>query len=94
MTKRNFRAGKFLKSHERKLLNMNTSRCTGCRSCEIACSYHHQKTFGPSDSSIRIFRNDKNGEIEYVLTETCDLCPDKNIPFCVSVCTRRALCIQ
>ncbi|UCE35790.1 MAG: 4Fe-4S binding protein [Deltaproteobacteria bacterium] len=22
-----------------------TEKCTGCRSCEIACSYHHRRVF-------------------------------------------------
>lgn len=28
--------------------------CVGCRTCELACSYYHEKKFNPSKSRIRI----------------------------------------
>ena len=41
--------------------------CTGCRSCELACSYHHQKIFAPSISSIRVKRSEKDGEFGIII---------------------------
>ena len=82
------------KKPEQELLNMKTSRCTGCKSCEIACSYHHSKKFGLSESSIKIFRNNKNGEIEYFFTKSCNLCKNEQIPACVEACYTHALCLK
>jgi len=94
MTRYNLGAEKISQKPEKELLFLDTSRCTGCRACEIACSYHHQKVFAPSISSIRVFRNNKEGEMEYFFTDTCDLCTDEEIPYCVSACTPRALCVK
>ena len=40
---------------------IDEGKCTGCMSCEIACSYHHKKVFAPGISSIEIH---KHGEKE------------------------------
>ncbi len=39
-----------------KSIILDTDTCTGCRACELACSYHHQKIFSPSIASIHIRR--------------------------------------
>jgi carbon-monoxide dehydrogenase iron sulfur subunit len=79
---------------EHELLFLDPMRCTGCRSCEVVCSYHHGKTFAPEMSSIRVFRDNKNGKISYVFKDTCDLCEGSDIPLCVSACAPRALCLK
>lgn len=84
----------FNKKPEQELLDMNTSRCTGCKSCEIACSYHHTKKYSLSNSSIKIFRSNSNGEIEYFFTKSCNLCKNEQIPACVEVCYAHALCLK
>jgi Fe-S-cluster-containing hydrogenase component 2 len=33
--------------------------CTGCRACELACSFHHKKVFKPSIASIEITGKEK-----------------------------------
>ena len=76
---------------EEVLLYMDTSRCTGCRSCELACSYHHKKVFNPALSSIKIFRDSKDGHIEYYFLASCDLCRLEKIPACVAACSPRDL---
>ena len=78
---------------EEVLLYMDTSRCTGCRSCELACSYHHKKVFNPKISSIKILRNSKDAHIEYYFLASCDLCRLEKIPACVASCDIRALCM-
>jgi Fe-S-cluster-containing hydrogenase component 2 len=35
-------------------VSFETEICVGCRTCEIACSYHHKGVFMPSVSSIEI----------------------------------------
>lgn len=31
-----------------------TEKCTGCRSCELACAYHHKGAFSRQISSIEV----------------------------------------
>lgn len=82
------------KQPAQELLDMNIARCTGCRSCEIACSYHHTKKYSPYRSSIKIFRDNGNGNIKYFFTESCNLCKDEQIPACVEMCHTHTLCIK
>ena len=94
MNKKDPKIKKSYERPERELLKMDLSKCTGCRSCEIACSYHHNKNFGLIGSSIKIFRDNKNGEIEYFFKDTCDLCENEKIPLCVVACSSKALCMK
>ena len=66
-------------------------RCTGCRACELACSFHHSGLFQPERSSIKIMRDDSTGRIQITLDATCDLCQDASTPLCVLYCAPRAL---
>jgi len=67
--------------------------CGGCRTCEIACSYHHIGEFAPSISSIKIL-NKVDGVGYHVLFleeddesgRACDGCAVLEIPYCVEVC--------
>jgi Fe-S-cluster-containing dehydrogenase component len=70
---------------------MDTEKCTGCRACELACSYHHQGEFSPSISSVHIKRDDREGRIELCLYKqaegihlACD-CPTGK-EFCLKYC--------
>jgi len=67
--------------------------CGGCRTCELACSFHHMQTFTPSLSSLKVLDKeegpgyrvslvaDKNGE-----RMACDGCKDLDVPACVEYC--------
>jgi len=44
-----------------------TEKCVGCRSCEIACSYHHQKIFSRKKSSIEVGRLEGEGKFWVVV---------------------------
>ena len=69
-----------------------TDQCCGCRSCELACSYHHVGLFKPGVSSIEItdtfkptirvdfYRTSDNGHI------ACDRCEGLAVPLCVQFC--------
>lgn len=72
---------------------MNLDKCTGCRSCEIACSYHFNKVFNPDMSAIKVWRSNETGAIELWLTSSCDLCENEEIPLCVKYCAAEALTI-
>jgi Fe-S-cluster-containing dehydrogenase component len=69
----------------------NAIRCTGCRSCELACSYHHQKVFSPNIASIRIQRRESIGRFtifiypqDYLRHLSCDC--DDGKEFCLNYC--------
>ena len=74
-----------------KELATDADKCTGCRSCEIICSYHHNKVFNRRMSSIEAIRD--GGRFQIVVHKTsvntrfpCDLCMD-----CVKQCAAGAL---
>ena len=67
--------------------------CGGCRTCEIACSFHHIKAFAPSVSSIRILNKGDGVGYRVLFVEeddksarACDGCSGLDIPYCVEVC--------
>ena len=71
----------------------DTKYCTGCRTCEMACSYHHKGIFSPSISSIEIV--DKPKELGFGITFhidpdnshlACDGCQGLGEPLCVKYC--------
>ena len=71
----------------------DTKDCTGCRTCEMACSYHHSRTFRPSVSSIEIISKPKElgfGISFYMDSDNghlaCDGCQGLEEPLCVKYC--------
>jgi len=65
--------------------------CVGCRICELACSFHHNGAFSPDASSIKVSRDNQNGEIGLSIDSTCDLCQGEPQPLCVEYCVYGAL---
>ena len=70
---------------------MNLIKCTGCRSCELACSFHKSKSFNPAQSSIKVLRDKVSGLTSVVLDDQCDLCADEDKPLCIYFCAPDAL---
>ena len=73
-------------------------KCTGCRTCEVACAFHHGKSFGRKNSSIRVRRFERQGRFEISVHEkpedggvACDLCANEKVPYCVKFCPMGAL---
>lgn len=67
--------------------------CGGCRTCEIACSYHHTGEFVPKVSSIKILNKEDGAGYRVLFIEegdergkACDGCADLDVPYCVQVC--------
>lgn len=73
-------------------------KCTGCRACEIACSFHHRRVFARSIASLEVvrsdadwrvsitrYRKDKNGHL------ACDSCAGENEPQCAQYCAFGAI---
>jgi anaerobic carbon-monoxide dehydrogenase iron sulfur subunit len=51
-----------------KLIRIEPSKCVGCKSCELACSFSHSSEFAPSRS--RIFNEVFLEEAKFI-TVTC-----------------------
>ena len=73
-------------------------KCTGCRACEMACSFHHAKVFSRRLSSIKVSRNEKDRKIMIMIkklgeneSKPCDVCYNEKEPLCVKYCTKGAL---
>jgi Fe-S-cluster-containing dehydrogenase component len=67
--------------------------CGGCRTCEMACSFHHRGEFIPSLSSIKVL--DKENEPGFFVlfmkdnegqSIACDGCRKLDIPLCMQYC--------
>ena len=65
--------------------------CRGCRTCELACSFHHKRVFSPKLSSIRISNNYWAGAIHWSVNPSCDFCKDEAKPLCIQYCPYKAL---
>lgn len=61
-------------------LNIDPGKCTGCRQCEMACSYENEGVFNPSKSRIRVFTFD--AEARFV-PYTCTQCAEA---WCMQAC--------
>ena len=65
--------------------------CYGCRTCELACSFHHGRVFSPEISSIKVLRNNQTARIGWSIDSTCDSCEGEVKPMCVEYCAYGAL---
>ena len=63
-----------------KVLVYDVAKCTGCRQCEIICSFRHKSVCGRNDSLIRIVSDDR------ALTNRGLFCHHCKKPVCVQLC--------
>ena len=68
----------------KKLLVINSDKCTGCRLCERVCSVHHEGVSNPARSRIHVIKWEGEG---FYLPMVCQQCED---PVCVAVCPKGA----
>jgi Fe-S-cluster-containing hydrogenase component 2 len=68
-----------------KALIVNLDKCTGCRYCELACSFAHHGEYNPAKSNIQvsIFTEDA-----FYVPMVCTQC---DRPFCGEVCPTGAI---
>lgn len=77
------------------LIAIDSQKCTGCVSCQLACSFHHTGEFGREKSCITINRSNATGEIEVIVSEQCcDMCIGHDQPLCIKFCAPGALYIS
>ncbi len=72
----------------RKIIFSDTDRCTGCRICEVTCSYFKNGKFNPRKSRIRVTRLPRIG---FDKPTVCIQCPNAK---CVAACPEQALVKQ
>ncbi|MBU4228340.1 hypothetical protein KJ830_07530 [bacterium] len=72
----------------------NNNLCYACKPCQLACSFHHTKTFWPYRSSIIVSRNPQNGTIKWRTNTSCDQCNNEKEPLCVKYCIYGALLVE
>lgn len=84
---------KALKRIKGKGMVFDMPSCGGCRTCELACSFHHTGEFAPAASSLVVLDKDDEPGCEVMLmTESagkriaCDGCKDLDIPLCMDYC--------
>lgn len=64
---------------------ISPDKCTGCRTCELVCSFMKNDNFNPKDAAISVLAFD---EVGLQVPMTCLQCDE---PHCVAVCTVNAL---
>lgn len=69
-------------------LIFNDLQCTGCRACELACSFEKTGRFWPARSRVRVVRLEWEG-IDFPLG--CHQCDP---PHCIVACPTRALSLD
>jgi len=75
-------------------LKINTLLCTGCRACELACSFYLSEYCDPAISRIEITRDNEKGEILCQLPLSCPVCSFEIEPPCVYSCGPAALTMK
>ncbi len=77
-------------------MQFSFSDCGGCRSCELACSYHKYGEFDIKKSAIIVNQQYDQGCYTVILQEPgqgasvyCDGCKDEDDPVCIRYCHSR-----
>jgi Fe-S-cluster-containing hydrogenase component 2 len=68
-----------------KKLIFDPELCTGCRACELACSFINEGVFSPSKARIRVVKFDRDG---IDVPTGCEHCEDAP---CMIACPVRAI---
>jgi carbon-monoxide dehydrogenase iron sulfur subunit len=68
-----------------KTLLVEPSRCTGCRTCEMACSLYHEGKCSPVLSRMRIIKYEALGKSYPAVCSQCSK------PQCLSACSQGAI---
>jgi len=72
---------------EQYLINIDATKCTGCRLCEMACSLHNGGACDSTRSRIRVIQDEAEGVV-YAVPVLCQQCEK---PICMDVCPTGAI---
>jgi Pyruvate/2-oxoacid:ferredoxin oxidoreductase delta subunit len=67
-------------------INISEENCTGCRICQMICSWANEGGFYPSRSLITIENSDNEAHFGIRIDNGC-----KNCGLCATYCTSKAL---
>jgi anaerobic carbon-monoxide dehydrogenase iron sulfur subunit len=70
-----------------RFISVNPTVCTGCKTCEVACSLFHFGECNPLRSAIRIIRRERGG----LVTSLPLVCQQCRQAFCIEACPAHAL---
>jgi Fe-S-cluster-containing hydrogenase component 2 len=68
-----------------KTLMIHPDKCTGCRNCELACSFKQEGAFRPGATNVHVFTWEREG---FSVPLMCQQCDDAA---CVRVCPTGAM---
>ena len=71
-----------------KTLMVDPGKCTGCRTCEMACSLYHEEKCSPLLSRIRIIKFEDRG------VNFPTVCSHCSKPQCLTACTEGAIILN
>ena len=64
----------------KKILVSDPSKCTGCRSCEMWCSFHHGQECNPAEARLKVVPFEDKGTFVPVVCHQC------REPWCLKAC--------
>ena len=68
-----------------KVIMIHPDLCTGCRSCELACSFFHEEEFRPRASRVHVYSWERESISVPMMCQHCESAA------CVSVCPTGAM---
>jgi len=71
-----------------KVLQVDIEKCSGCRTCEAACSLRNAGECNPTRSRIRVIRYERAGQFHNYVPMVCQQCSD---PLCMEACPTNAI---
>jgi Fe-S-cluster-containing dehydrogenase component len=75
-------------------LHVQADLCSACRSCEVACHYHHTGRFGATLSSVHVRGDGTGSHLDITFDDSCDLCAGEERPRCADFCEPGAIQLQ
>ena len=73
---------------QKKTLLLDLAKCTGCRRCELACSFEHEGAYGSKTARIQVIKLEDLGIDAPIVCRQCENRP------CVPSCPTSALTID
>ena len=71
-----------------KVLQVDMEKCTGCRTCEAACSLRNTGRVHPARSRIKVIGYEERGKYHNYIPMVCQQC---STPLCMEACPTNAI---
>jgi len=70
-----------------KRIVVDKDKCSGCRYCELICSYRENSKFNPRESRIKVLKYNERGVDDPIVCCQCTECPPADV--CPTLAFRR-----